>query len=108
MQFAEVEVVPMSEFPSDMENCYHSCCGWTGGDTPNGHVVAIKAALGDVKIVVQCVDVGPEGNAELFKQAFDTMKSRQEPPTEEMTAAYTEWFHAKVLQHFYSLLSTPS
>ena len=104
MQFAEVDVVPISEFSNaDVEPCFEQMCGWTGGGTPQGHVVAIKAVLGDVKLVVQCIDIGPEGNAELFKQAFDAFKSKCEPLTEEETAAYTAWFHAKV-RHQFSLV----
>lgn len=98
MRYAEVEWVGLSEFASsDFDTFNRLACGDCGAcNTPQGQVVAVKAVLGDVKITLGCVDVGPDGGAELFKLAFDKKKKELPPPTEEEAAAYERWFLAKL------------
>ena len=90
-----VEVVPRCQVvtlpPMVDAQAAECCCNY---DVP-GDVVVVKAGSG-LKVVVCCIECGPNSNAHAFAQAVNSAASRAPAESAQVAAAFHEWFLRRV------------
>ena len=89
-----VEVAPRRQvvtLPPMVDAQVAECCHY---DVP-GDVVVVKAGSG-LKVVVCCIECGPNSNAHAFAQAVNSAASRAPAESAQVAAAFHEWFLRRV------------
>jgi len=90
LQHADLELAPLTDVQA-MPMLAWKPANDSCDNKPASQVLVLRAGEG-VRLVVGCVEVGPNSNVQQFLEQFQRAKQSAPPMTAELAAAYNSWF----------------